>query len=135
MALATAVSFAVVAGTAEGRAVETMSVGGDKLKIKKTYKNGVTIKFCVSKAREAAGLRALKVFDNAGKGVALIEVSDSAPGPVCASFNRRDIMNGFRFELFKRNFSLFNSFLSGTDVAYSGVTPLARMDFHWINGD
>lgn len=135
MALAVVVSFAVAVGTVEGHAVETVFVGGDKLKIKKTYKNGSTIKFCVSKSRSAAGLRALKVFDKGGVGIAFIEVSDSSPGPVCASFNRRDITDGFRFELFKRSFFLFNSFLSGTDVAYSGAPPLERMDFHWLKGD
>lgn len=135
MAIAAVVSLAVAVGTAEGHAVETMSLGGDKLKIKKTYKNGSTIKFCVSKSRSAVGLRALKVIDKDGASIALIEVSDSAPGPICASFNRRDIMDGFRFELFKRNFSLFNSFLSGTDVGYSGAPPLERMDFHWLKGD
>ena len=135
MAIAVAVSLAGYSGTAEGHAVESMSAGGDNLKIKKTYKDGPTIKFCVSKSRAATGLKTLKVFDNAGKGIALIEVSDSAPGPVCASFLRRDLMDGFRFELFKRSFLLFNSFLSGSDVAYPGVTPLERMDFHWIKGD
>lgn len=132
--LAVAMSFAVSFGTAEGHAVESMSAGGDNLKIKKTYKDGSTIKFCVSKSRAAAGLKTLKLFDNAGKGIARIEVSDSAPGPVCASFKRQDLLDGFRFELFKRKI-LVNSFLSGTDVAYSGSSPLARMDFHWVTGD
>lgn len=132
--LAVVVSFAGSFGTAEGHAVENMSAGGDNLKIRKTYKNGSTIKFCVSKSREATGLKTLKLFDNAGKGIALIEVSDSAPGPVCASFKRLELLDGFRFELFKRKI-LVNSFLSGTDVAYSGSSPLARMDFHWVNGD
>jgi hypothetical protein len=135
MAFAAVVSFVGAFDTAEGHAVETMSAGGDNLKIKKTYKDGPTIKFCVSKSREAAGLKTLKLFDNAGKGIALIEVSDSSPGPVCASFHRQDLLDGFRFELFKRKFFLLNSFLSGTDVAYPGASPLARMDFHWINGD
>lgn len=135
MAFAAVVSFAGAFDTAEGHAVETMSAGGDNLKIKKTYKDGSTIKFCVSKSREAAGLKTLKVFNNAGKGIALIEVSESAPGPICASFKRLDLMDGFRFELFKRKNVLFNSFLSGTDVAYLGASPLERMDFHWINGD
>ncbi|MBF0633717.1 MAG: hypothetical protein HQK85_03575, partial [Nitrospinae bacterium] len=86
-------------------------------------------------SREAAGLKALKLFDNSGKGIAIIEVSDSAPGPVCASFKRENLLEGFRFELFKRKYLFVNSFLSGTDVAYSGASPLARMDFHWIAGD
>ena len=135
MALAAAASLALARGTAEGHAVETMSVGGDNLKIKKTYKDGATIKFCVSKSRSASGVRTLKVFNNGGAGIALIEVTDSAPGPVCASFLRQDLMDGFRFELFKRRFFLFNSLLSGTDVAYHGVPPLERMDFHWIDSD
>jgi hypothetical protein len=136
MALAVAaVSLAGACGTAEGHAVETMSVGGDNLKIKKTYKDGPTIKFCVSKSRLASGLKTLKVFNNAGVGIALIEVTDSAPGPVCASFQRQDLMDGFRFELFKKKFLLFNSFLSGTDVAYPGTPPLERMDFHWLNAE
>lgn len=135
MALASAVSLAGACGSAEGHAVEAMSVGGDNLKIKKTYKDGPTIKFCASKSRGASGLRTLKVFNNSGKGIALIEVTDSAPGPVCASFQRQDMMDGFRFELFKRRFLLFDSFLSGTDVAYYGEPPLERMDFHWINAD
>ncbi|MDP2816495.1 MAG: hypothetical protein Q8O19_07430, partial [Rectinemataceae bacterium] len=135
IALAVVVFFAGSFRMAEGHAVETMSAGGDNLKIKKTYKDGFTIKFCVSKSRDAAGFKTLKLFDNVGKGIALIEVSDSAPGPVCASFKRQDLLEGFRFELFKRKYLLVNSFLSGTDVAYYGASPLARMDFHWINGD
>lgn len=135
MALAAVISLAGAFGTAEGHAMETMSVGGDSLKIKKTYKDGATIKFCVSKSRSTSGVRTLKVFNNAGDGIALIEVTDSAPGPVCASFQRLDLMDGFRFELFKRDFSLLNSFLSGTDVAYYGAPPLARMDFHWIKSN
>jgi hypothetical protein len=135
MAMAVVVGLAGVYGSAEGHAVETISVGGDNLKIKKTYKDGDTIKFCVSKSRLASGLKTLKVFNNAGVGVAVIEVTDAAPGPVCASFQRQDLMDGFRFELFKRTFFLFNSLLAGTDVAYPGAPPLERMDFHWLKAD
>ncbi|MBF0634342.1 MAG: hypothetical protein HQK85_06785 [Nitrospinae bacterium] len=135
------VALAAVAGivwnceTAQAHAVEIMSFGGDNLKMEKTYRDGDTIEFCVSKSTLATGLKMLKVFNHAGSSIAHIEVTDAAPGPVCASFLRQSLLYGFRFELFGRQSAMSHLPMSGMNVRYLGISPLEHMGFHWLTSD
>ncbi|MBI5815127.1 MAG: hypothetical protein HZB29_05905 [Nitrospinae bacterium] len=113
-------------------AVETFTLKNDTVKIKKTYRNGDKVKFCISKTSAVKNWKGVKLFHKDGKPIVTLTIEGEDNGPFCATLDRATLKSGFRYELWRRERTLLESYLSGTDVAYPGHLPLGRMEYHWV---
>ncbi|MBI4665929.1 MAG: hypothetical protein HY751_05890 [Nitrospinae bacterium] len=127
------ITLAILAAPAAySAAVENYDIQGEKVRIRKTYKDGDTIRFCLTRANSVKNVKWIKLLNKDGHGVALLEINGKSDAPVCATVSREALPGGFRYEMWKRRLLFFDTYLNGVDVTYPGLAPLARLDVHWL---
>ena len=126
------VVVALAAGETMAAAVETMDFINDTVKVKKTYKDGAEVKFCISKTSKVTNWKGVKLYRKNGAEIVTLKIEGEDNGPFCATVKRSSVEGGFRYEFWRKDALFSESYISGTDVAYFGRTPLARIEYHWV---